>query len=86
MNGSVGFRNCCNSHLSIGLIWRLTQTITRLYRQSGIKQGSSHSGRRSLAVKVLAATGDVETVQTTIMRASTTPVPDTGSSNDPASI
>lgn len=41
----------------------LQQTISRLYRQAGIKQGSSHSGRRSLAAKVLAATGDVETVQ-----------------------
>jgi integrase len=34
----------------------LQQTITRLYHQAGIKQGSSHSGRRSLAAKVLAAT------------------------------
>ncbi|WP_422120957.1 tyrosine-type recombinase/integrase [Pseudomonas avellanae] len=42
----------------------LQQTISRLYRQAGIKQGSSHSGRRSLATKVLAATGDVEIVQT----------------------
>lgn len=42
----------------------LQQTITRLYRQAGIKQGASYSGRRSLAAKVLAATGDVETVQT----------------------
>ena len=42
----------------------LQQTISRLYRQAGIKQGSSHSGRRSLAAKVLAATGDVEIVQT----------------------
>ncbi|MCS3467918.1 integrase [Pseudomonas sp. JUb42] len=42
----------------------LQQTINRLYRQAGIKQGSSHSGRRSLEAKVLAATGDVETVQT----------------------
>lgn len=42
----------------------LQQTISRLYRQAGIKQGSSHSGRRLLAAKVLAATGDVETVQT----------------------
>jgi integrase len=42
----------------------LQQTISRLYRQAGIKQGSSHSGRRSLAAKVLAATGDVEMVQT----------------------
>lgn len=41
----------------------LQQTISRLYRQSGIKLGSSHSGRRSLAARVLAATGDVETVQ-----------------------
>lgn len=42
----------------------LQQTISRLYRQASIKLGSSHSGRRSLAAKVLAATGDVETVQT----------------------
>lgn len=41
----------------------LQQTISRLYRQAGIRQGSSHSGRRSLAARVLAATGDVETVQ-----------------------
>jgi len=41
----------------------LQQTISRLYRQAGIKGGSSHSGRRSLAAKVLAATGDVDTVQ-----------------------
>jgi integrase/recombinase XerD len=41
----------------------LRQTISRLYRQAGIKFGSSHSGRRSLAARVLAATGDVETVQ-----------------------
>jgi integrase/recombinase XerD len=42
----------------------LQQTITRLYRHAGIKQGSSYSGRRSLAAKVLAATGEVETMQT----------------------
>lgn len=42
----------------------LQQTISRLYRQARIKQGFSHSGRRSLATKVLAATGDVEIVQT----------------------
>ncbi|MFU3033097.1 integrase [Pseudomonas aeruginosa] len=38
--------------------------MSRLYRQAGIKLGSSHSGRRSLAARVLAATGDVATVQT----------------------
>lgn len=42
----------------------LQQTISRLYRQAGIKHGSSHSGGRSLAAKVLAVTGDVEIVQT----------------------
>lgn len=42
----------------------LQQTISWLYRQAGIKQGSSHSDRRSLAAKMLAATGDGETVQT----------------------
>lgn len=42
----------------------LQQSISRLYRQAGIKLGSSHSGRRSLTARELAATGDVETVQT----------------------
>lgn len=37
----------------------LQQSITRHYRQAGIKQDSSHSGRRSLAAKVLATIGDV---------------------------
>ncbi|RMV97410.1 hypothetical protein ALP01_200046 [Pseudomonas caricapapayae] len=41
----------------------LQQTFSRLYRQAGISGGSSHSGRRTLAAKVLAATGDVEMVQ-----------------------
>ncbi|UBZ00487.1 integrase (plasmid) [Pseudomonas cannabina pv. alisalensis] len=42
----------------------LQQTISRLYRQAGVKFGSSHSERRSRAARVLAATGDVDTVQT----------------------
>jgi integrase/recombinase XerD len=37
--------------------------MSRLYRQAGIKCGSSHSGRRTLAAKVLAKTGQVEVVQ-----------------------
>jgi hypothetical protein len=37
----------------------LQQTFSRLYGQAGIKEGSSHSDRRSLAAK-----GDVEIVQT----------------------
>ncbi len=36
--------------------------MSRLYRQAGIKGGSSHSGRRTLAAKVLANTGRVELV------------------------
>lgn len=42
----------------------LQQTISRLYRQAGLKLGSFHRGRRSLAARVLAVTGDIETVQT----------------------
>ncbi|RMW07758.1 hypothetical protein ALP03_200300 [Pseudomonas amygdali pv. tabaci] len=36
----------------------------RAQDRAGKKLGSSHSGRGSLAAKVIAATGDVETVQT----------------------
>lgn len=36
--------------------------VTKLYHRAGIKGGSSHSGRRSFASKVLATTGDMETV------------------------
>lgn len=41
----------------------LQQLMSRLYRQAGIKGGSSHSGRRTLVVKVLANTGKIEVVQ-----------------------
>lgn len=37
--------------------------MSRLYRQAGIKGGSSHSGRHTLAAKVLANTGKIEVVQ-----------------------
>lgn len=40
----------------------LQSHVTRLYQRAGIKGGSSHSGRRTFAGKVLAATGDMETV------------------------
>ena len=33
-----------------------------MYQRAGIKGGSSHSGRRTFAGKVLAMTGDMETV------------------------
>lgn len=51
--GPVEYR-CCDA---------LQQLMSRLYRQAGIKGGSSHSGRRTLAAKVLANTGRVELVQ-----------------------
>lgn len=40
----------------------LQSHVTRLYQRAGIKGGSSHSGRRTFASKVLATTGDMETV------------------------
>lgn len=52
-SGPVEYR-CCDA---------LQQLMSRLYRQAGIKGGSSHSGRRTLAAKVLATTGKVELVQ-----------------------
>jgi site-specific recombinase XerD len=36
--------------------------LTKLYKQAGIKGGSSHSGRRTFANRVLEKTGDMETV------------------------
>ena len=36
--------------------------VTMLYQRAGIKGGSSHSGRRTFASKVLATTGDMETM------------------------
>lgn len=36
--------------------------VTTLYQRAGIKGGSSHSGRRTFASKVLASTGSMETV------------------------
>lgn len=40
----------------------LQSHVTKLYQRAGIKGGSSHSGRRTFASKVLANTGDMETV------------------------
>lgn len=51
--GLVEYR-CCDA---------LQQLMSRLYRQAGIKGGSSHSGRRTLVAKVLATTGQIEVVQ-----------------------
>jgi len=41
----------------------LQQAISRLYRRAGIKAGSSHSGRRTLANRILQHTGRIEDVQ-----------------------
>lgn len=50
----VEMYRCCDA---------LQQAMSRIYRQAGIKGGSSHSGRRTLAARVLAKTGKVEDVQ-----------------------
>jgi len=44
--------------------------VTKLYQRAGIKGGSSHSGRRTFASKVLATTGDMETVAQLLGRTS----------------
>lgn len=36
--------------------------VTKLYAKAGIKGGSSHSGRRSFAIKILNQTGSMELV------------------------
>lgn len=36
--------------------------VTKLYQPAGIQGGTSHSGRRTFASKVLATTGDMGTV------------------------
>jgi site-specific recombinase XerD len=41
----------------------LQSHITRLYKNAGIRGGSSHSGRRSFASNLLAKGSDIETVQ-----------------------
>lgn len=48
----------------------LQSHITRLYKDAGIKGGSSHSGRRTFADGVLRSTGDIETVQQLLGHAS----------------
>jgi len=40
----------------------LQSHLSRLYKNAGIKGGSSHSGRRTFAGKVLASTGDMAIV------------------------
>jgi site-specific recombinase XerD len=37
--------------------------VTKLYRDAGIRGGSSHSGRRTMASRLIQQGGDVETVQ-----------------------
>lgn len=52
-SGPAEYR-CCDA---------LQQAMSRIYRQAGIKGGSSHSGRRTLAARVLVDSGSVELVQ-----------------------
>lgn len=40
----------------------LQSHVTRLYRRAGLTGGSSHSGRRTFAGKVLASTADIDAV------------------------
>ncbi len=40
----------------------LQSHITKLYQRAGLLGGSSHSGRRTFATKVLGATGEIKTV------------------------
>lgn len=47
----------------------LQSHVTKLYKRAGIK-GSSHSGRRGFAGKVLASTGDMDTVAVLLVHSS----------------
>ena len=49
----------------------LQSHLTNLYRRAGIKGGSSHSGRRTFAGKVLASTGSMDTVAQLLGHSST---------------
>ena len=51
--GEVRLYRACDS---------LQAHVTSLYKRAGIKGGSSHSGRRTFAGKVMAMTGDMDTV------------------------
>ncbi len=59
-SGVIEEYRCCDA---------LQQSMSRLYRKAGIK-GSSHSGRRSLANRVLTQTGSIENVQLVLGHAS----------------
>ncbi|MDT8992713.1 tyrosine-type recombinase/integrase [Curvibacter sp. APW13] len=37
--------------------------VTKLYRNAGLRGGSSHSGRRTFASRVLEQTGEIEVVR-----------------------
>lgn len=41
----------------------LQSHVTKLYRDAGIRGGSSHSGRRTMASRLIQQGEDVETVQ-----------------------
>jgi site-specific recombinase XerD len=56
----VSFAGECVDYLACD---SLQSHITKLYRDAGIKGGSSHSGRRTMASRLIAQGHSVETVQ-----------------------
>lgn len=55
--------NQAGEHVEYAACDALQSHVTKLYRDAGIKGGSSHSGRRTMASRLLANGADIEKVR-----------------------
>jgi site-specific recombinase XerD len=67
----MSFAGACVKYLACD---SLQAHVTKLYRDAGIKGGSSHSGRRTMASRLIAQGHAVETVQQLLGHAELDPV------------